>query len=210
MIKRFEFFRFASVALLIAASALAAAAQTGGFKGKVRNNRGAGIAGASVTVRQNGKDIKTVRSDAKGNFVIDGLAEGKYNIVFDAGGFSSGVLYNVEAKNKNIRDLGERLMLSVDQGTQVIIRGSVFYREGTSVTGAKVELERDNGDGTFKSIASALTNISGEFTFRRPEGDAKYRVTAKFKGATGSKEIQVSNAAIYRTAISLELSRSEK
>jgi hypothetical protein len=196
--------------LLLVFAVVSAAAQTGGFKGKVRTNRGEGISGATITARKSGKDVKTVRSDAKGNFVIDGLEAGNYNIVFDAGGFASGVLYNVEAKNKGLRDLGERLMLSPDQGTQVIIKGSVFYREGTSVTGAKVEIEKMNADGTFKSIGSAFTNISGEFTFRQPEANAKFRITAKFKGASGSKEVEVSNAAIYRLAITLDIPRTEK
>lgn len=196
--------------LLAVVCVVSAAAQTGGLKGKVRTNRGDGIADATVTARKSGKDVKSVRSDSKGNFVIDGLESGNYNIVFDAGGYSSGVLYNVEVKNKSVRNLGERLMLSPDQGTQVIIRGSVFYREGTSVTGAKVEIEKMNADGSYKSIGSAFTTISGEFTFRQPESDAKFRITAKFKGVSGTKTLEVNNAAIYRLAITLDLPRTEK
>lgn len=184
--------------------------QSGGIKGKVRTNSGNGIANATISVHQNGKDIKTVSSDKKGNFVMNGLVAGNYNVVFDAGGYSSGVLYNIEVKKKGVRNLGERLILSVDQGTQVIIKGSVFYREGTSITGAKVEIERINADGSARSLGTVLTNISGEFTFRQPEGAVKLRVTAKFKGVTGTKEIEVVNAAIYRTAIKLDISRTEK
>ena len=109
-----------------------------------------------------------------------------------------------------MRDLGSRLILAADQGSQIIVRGSVFYKEGTSLTGAKVELELVNADGSTKKLASAYTTISGEFTFRRPGGNAKLRVTAKFKGATASKDIDVDNAAIYRTAITLDISRTEK
>lgn len=185
-------------------------AQTGGLKGKVRTNSGIGIANATVTARSNGQDVRTVRSDTKGNFVMEGLDSGQYNIVFDANGYSSGVLYNVEVKKKNIRNLGDRLILSVDQGTQVIVRGSIFYREGTSITGAKVELERVNADGSTKNLGSTTTNVSGEFTFRQPENSSTLRVTAKFKGSSGSKEIEVVNAAIYRLAITLDISRVEK
>jgi hypothetical protein len=205
MFKINKLFTVLSLMLLFAALAGAAIGQTGGFKGKVRTNQGDGIANASITARKSGKDVKTVRSDAKGNFVIDGLESGNYNIVFDAGGYTSGVLYNVEAKGNSVRNLGERLMLSTDQGALVLIKGSVFYREGTSVTGAKVEIERINEDGTTKKIGSALTNISGEFTFRQPEANAKFRITAKFKGASAAKEVEVSNAAIYRLAITLDL-----
>ena len=199
-----------SVLILLTLCVVSAAAQSGGLKGKVRTNSGDGISNASVTARRNGKDVKTVRSDSKGNFVIEGLESGNYNVSFEAGGYSSGVLYNVEVKGKKVRDLGERLMLSRDEGTQVIINGSVFYREGTSVTGANVEIEKLNADGTYKTVGTAMTNISGEFTFRQPEANAKFRITAKFKGTAGTKEVEVSNAAIYRLAITLDLPRTEK
>ncbi len=183
----------------------------GGVKGKVRNIKGGAIAGAVITARLQGKDVKTVRSDSKGSFVIQGLERGKYNIVFDADGYASGVKFGVEIKDGNVRDLGDRLILSVDQGTQVIIKGSVFFREGTSVTAAKVELERINDDGSTRNLGSTYTNVSGEFTFRPPAGVTKVRVTAKYKGVSGSQEIsQIVNAGIYRTAITLDISRADK
>ena len=185
-------------------------AQSGGLKGKVRTKAGKGIANAEVIARRNGKDMKSARADAKGNFLIDGLDSGFYTVVFDAAGYSSGVLYNVEVKKKKLRDLGDRLILSVDQGTQVIVKGSVFYREGTSITGAKVEIERVNADGSTKNLGSGSTNISGEFTFRQPQEKSKLRITAKFKGVAATKEIEVDNAAIYRLAITLDISKAEK
>jgi hypothetical protein len=183
----------------------------GGIKGKVRNNKGSAIAGALVTARLSGKDVKTVTADSKGSFTMEGLDAGVYNVVFDANGYATGVKFGVEIKNGSVRDLGDRLILAVDQGTQLIVKGSVFYREGTSVAGAKVEIERVNDDGTTKSLGSAYTNLSGEFTFRPPVGTNKVRVTAKFRGVSGAKEIsEMVNAGIYRTAITLDLARGEK
>ena len=206
--------RFARIAvfslIVMSFAAVSAFAQSGGIKGKVRNNRGGGISNASVTVRQDGKDLKTVRSDSKGNFVMQGLSSGKYNVVIDADGYGSGALFNIEVKNNNTRDLGDRLILSVDQGTQVIVKGSVFFTEGTSVTGAKVEIEEIRADGSTKKIGSGYSTVSGEFTFRMPEGVSKLRVTAKYKGAAGTKDIEVGNAGIYRLAITLDISRTEK
>jgi hypothetical protein len=196
-------------ALVLAISAASVNAQGGGVKGKVRTSSGRGIANATIAVQLNGKEITHATTDADGNFVVKGLNPGKYTVVFDARGYSSGTLYNVEIM-KNIRDLGDRLILSVDRGTQVIVSGSVFFKEGTSVTGAKVELARINADGSVKTIATAYTNVSGEFGFRQPEGAAKFRVTASYKGVTGSKDIEVDMAAVYRTAISLDISRAEK
>ena len=183
----------------------------GGLKGKVRNNKGNGIAGAAVTARLSGKDVKTVHSDSKGNFTMEGLRAGTYNIAFDADGYATGVKFGVEITNGNVRDLGDRLILSVDQGTQVIIKGSVFFKEGTSITAAKVEVEQINDDGSTKNLGTAYTTPSGEFTFRPPPGTTKVRVTAKYKGVTGSKDIvDISNTGIYRTAITLDVSRTEK
>ncbi len=186
------------------------AQNTGGLKGKVRTRAGVGIGGASVAVRQKGEDLKSVTADDKGFFTISDLEPGFYNMVFDANGYASGVLYNVEVKKKKVSDLGDRLMLSSDQGTQIIVKGSVFFKEGTSVTGAKVELEKINSDGSIQKIGNTMTSVSGEFTFRRPEGAAKFRITAKFNGVTATKDLEVAEAAIYRLAITLDTSRSQK
>lgn len=181
------------------------AQSTGGVKGKVRNMRGDRIAGATITARQNGRDVSSTTSGSKGDFMLGGLEAGTYNIVFDARGYSSGVKYNVEIKANKTIDLGERLILQTDQGTQVIVRGSVFYKDGKSVPAARVEVERLGTDGQARKIASISTNSLGEFVFRQPEGAARFRITAKFKEASASKEIEVDTAAIYRLAISLDI-----
>ena len=205
MSKYLKFIYLTAIVLTMAVSAFA----QGGVKGKVRSNRGAAIANATVTARQSGRDVKTVKTDAKGVFQLTGLQGGVYSLVFDADGFQSGLLQGVEVKG-GVRDLGDRLILFPDQGTQVIINGSVFYKEGTSLGGAKIDIEKINADGTVKKITSLYTNVSGEFTFRQPQGSAKFRITAKFKGAEGVKELEVDTAAIYRLAITLDISRTEK
>lgn len=189
---------------------LTAYGQTGGAKGKVRNTRGDAIAGVNITARKDSKDMSTVTSNSKGEFIFSSLEPGVYNFVFDAAGYSSAIRYNIEVRPNKKVDLGDRLILIVDKGTLVIIQGSVFFRDGTSVTGAKVEAEKLNADGTTRSIPATYTNIYGEFTFRQPEGTAKYRLTAKYKDRSASTEIEVSSAAVYRTAIKLDLERSNK
>jgi len=181
----------------------------GGIKGKVRGPNGSGIPNAEVAVRQDGKDIKTAKADAKGEFQISGLSAGKYNIAFDADGYSTGVMHNVEVGNK-VRDLGSGLILSRDRGTFVIVQGSVFFKEGTSATAAQIKLEQINADGSTKSLGTSFSNSSGEFSFRRPQGSAKLRVTAKLKNAVISKEIEVEEAAIYRVALTLPMSAVDR
>ncbi|MBK7393919.1 MAG: carboxypeptidase regulatory-like domain-containing protein [Chloracidobacterium sp.] len=207
-----RYFRLA-VCTLLAASCLlltAYAQNTGGAKGKVRNLRGDSLSGATVTARLNGKDVASANTNGKGEFVITGLESGVYNFVFDAKGYATGIKYGVEVKSGKTRDLGGNLILMVDRGSRVVIQGSVFFKDGTSVTAAKVTVDKVNAEGGTQRLGSGFTNVSGEFTFSQPEGRAKYRITATYKDSTASKEIEVETAAIYRTAISLDINRDEK
>jgi len=209
ILKPKKLYKAAALFMLTVGFAIAISAQTG-LKGKIRANSGAGIANASVTVTQAGKDVKKVKSTSDGSFRMEGIPPGLYGMRVEAPGYATGSLMGVEVKKDKVRDLGERLFLKVDEGTQVIIRGSVFFKEGTSVTRAKVELERVEADGSVKRVRSTETNVSGEFTFRQPDVAAKYRVTAKYNGAAGTKDISVENAALYRLAITLDLSSKDK
>ena len=213
-----SFRQFILLGLIVTVSAVFAFAQeNGGLKGKVRTVKGDGIASATVTARQNGEDVKSVTADANGNFVLENLKSGTYNLVFSKSGYSSGVMYNVEVKKKRTNDLGDRLILNVDQGTLVIIRGSVFAADGSSIGGAEIKIEKVLSDGSVKQIKSTYSSLGsdsgirggesparGDFVFKLPEGAAKYRITASLKSVSVSKEIEVESAAIYRLALNLE------
>lgn len=196
-------------ALVIFSVSAALAQNTGGVKGKVKNQKGDGLSGATITARLKGQDVKSVKTDAKGNFQMTGLESGVYNFVFERNGYASGIKYNVEIKS-SVVNLGDNLVLMVDQGALVILNGSVFNQDGRSITGAKIEVERINADGSTKKIATAYTNYSGEFTLRQPEGSAKFRVTATFKGISGSKEVSVDSAGRYSFSINLNIPKDEK
>lgn len=191
-------------------TALTVHAQSTGAKGRIRNSRSEPVSNVNVTARKDSKDVSIVRSNNKGEFVFNRLEPGVYNFVFDASGYSSAIRYNIEVRRNKTVDLGDRLILLVDKGTLIIVQGSVFFKDGTSVTGAKVEVEKVNADGTTRSFPAVYTNIYGEFTFRQPESAAKYRFTAKYKDRSASKEIEVGSAAVYRLAIHLDLGREDK
>ncbi len=188
----------------------ASAQEIGGVKGKVRTPQGNVISQVKVTVQQNDKEIKTAVTDSKGEFLINGLKAGKYNFIFAKDGYSSGSLNNVEIGKKKVRDLGNRLVLEVDEGFLVIIKGSVFNEEGRSIYGAKVEIARVSGDGTAKKLYTSTSTESGQFTFRFPPGAATYRVTTSAKGKSSTKDITVDSAAIYRLALTLDLSKKKE
>jgi hypothetical protein len=202
------YFSVVNFILLSALSGIFAFAQeTGGVKGKVRTTSGDGIASVKVIVRQKGEDIKSATSDSNGKFVLENLKPGIYNIVFTKNGFASSLMSNIEVEKKKVKDLGDRLVLGVDQGTLVIVKGSVFDQNGHSVYGAKVVIERVSTDGQTRKVGSGTTSQSGEFTFRQSEGATKFRITATAKGISASKEITVDNAAIYRLAITLNVEK---
>lgn len=195
------------ILFIFSCSLFAAYAQSGGIKGKVRNMNGDGIPSVEVTARLNGKDVRTVKSSNKGDFSIAGLEEGLYNVSFEARGYSFAIKYNVEVKAGKMKDLGDRLIMTVDRGTRVIVKGSVFFKDGFIAAGAKVVAERVNGDGSVKKLGETTTNIEGEFTLGQPEGAAKIRFTATFKDGKAVKEIDVDSAMVYRTALNLDIDR---
>lgn len=187
--------------------AFTAFGQTGGVKGRVRAMNGGAIANATITARQNGEDKRSTHSDSKGNFELSGLEPGVYSFVFDAPGYASGLKSSIAVRNGKTTDLGDNLRLMVDRGSLVIVQGAVFYKSGTSVAGAKVEVEEVNADGTTRKLANVFTNYQGEFSYRRPPGAARLRFTAKYHDTTAVKDIDVDNAEIYRLAISLPVDR---
>ena len=183
---------------------------TGGVKGKVRNLRGEGVGGATVAARQNHTDLKTVTANDKGEFRLEGLEPGVYDFAIRRPGYGLGVMYNVKVKAGSIRDMGQHLMLSPDRGSQIFVRGIIFYRDKTSVNGAKVDLLAVNSDGSTRKVVTGFTNDMGEFGFVQAPGVKKYRVRASFKGVTGEKDVEINMPAVYRLTIALELDRESK
>lgn len=176
---------------------------TGGIKGKVKVATGT-AAGVSVVVRRGEQEVTRVATDKGGGFVVSGLQPGMYGLTFRKPGLSVGTVENVEVKSGKTRSLGDRLVLSVDEGSIAFIRGSVFSPSGRSVSGARVELARILEDGSTKKIDGRVTTETGSFVFRLTPEPGKYRVTAKISGAEpGSSDVEIDGAAVYRLAISL-------
>jgi hypothetical protein len=200
-------FRLSAFFILFLLVSLNFAQSTGNVKGKVRTPEGKGLADVTVVAKQKDTEVKSTKTNSKGEFVFESLPSGKYNFTFTKPGYSVGILYNVEVREKKTTDLGDRLILTLDQGTLVIIKGSVFNQDGLSVPEAKVEIERIFNDGTTKKVGSTYTTETGEFTFRFPEEEAKFRITATKGGSSASKEISVDTAAVYRLSLKLEIKK---
>jgi Carboxypeptidase regulatory-like domain len=176
---------------------------TGGIKGKVRVEVGT-PSGITVVVREGEREIGQVSTDKNGEFHVTRLAPGRYGLTFRKPGLSIGAIENIEVKAGKTRSLGDRLILTIDEGSIAFIRGSIFNSDGRSVPNAKVELARILEDGTAKKIDGRLTTETGSFAFRLAPDPGKYRVSVKQEGGeTISKDVEIDGAAVYRVALSL-------
>lgn len=192
---------------LFAAANVVAVAQTGTgtVKGKVRVEGKETAEGIKVTARRGDEDVAQTTTDRKGEFSIAGLAPGIYSFVFRKPGLRVGTVDDVEVKSGKTRNLTDRLVLPVDEGTLAFIRGSVFSPQGRSVRGAQVELMRTEANGKERKIDGRVTNETGSFAFRLPPDVRSYRVVVKIDGAEPtSKTVEVDGAMIYRVSITLQ------
>ena len=202
---RFSKTLFAAIALvaLCAAVSLAQDKSTGAIKGKVRVETGT-PSGVTVVVRRGDKEVSRAETQKNGEFLVSRLEPGKYGLTFRKAGLSIGTMEDVEVKAGKTRSLGDRLVLTIDEGSIAFIGGSVFTADGHSVPNAKVELARVMEDGTVKKVDGRITTETGSFKFRLSPEPAKYRVSVKAGGAEPiSKDVEIDGAAVYRVALSL-------
>jgi hypothetical protein len=204
---RSNFNHIFTITLLLFTASVAASQTTGGIKGKIRGDGGEVLAGATVTARVDGADIKSIKANKKGEFVLDGLKPGKYNFVFEMSGYTPGLRYDVPVSAGSARDLGDRLILARDDSDVVFLRGSVFDRNGKSIQGARVEVHKISADGRKRLVASSYSNYSGEFAFRQTDSDAVYSITASLSGKSSSRELKVDSTGIHRVSITLDMER---
>jgi hypothetical protein len=174
----------------------------GAIKGKVRVETGT-PGGVTVLVRRGEKEVTRSTTDKNGDFLVSRLTPGLYGLTFRKPGLSIGSIEDVEVKAGKTRSLGDRLILTIDEGSIAFLSGSVFSADGRSVPNAKVELLRILEDGTTKKIDGRVTTETGSFKFRLAPEAAKYRLTVKTDGAPVTKDVEIDGAAVYRVALSL-------
>jgi hypothetical protein len=192
------------ILLVTAGSLIAQDRSTGGVKGKVRVETGA-PSGVAVIVRQGEREVTRGVTDKKGEFLISRLAPGRYGVTLKKAGLSVGTIEDIEVKAGKTRSLGDRLVLSIDEGSIAFIRGSVFNQDDRSVPNVRIELARIESDGTVRKIDGRVTNEIGAFVFRLTPNVAKYRITAKPNaGEAVSKDVEIDGAAVYRIALSIK------
>ena len=192
-----------AITLAFAATALGQDKSLGAIKGKVRVETGT-PAGVTVVVRRGEKEVTRSTTDKNGDFLVSRLTPGIYGVTFRKPGLSIGSLEDIEVKAGKTRSLGDRLILTIDEGSIAFLSGSVFSPNGRSVPNAKVELLRILEDGTTKKIDSRVTTETGSFKFRLSPDPGKYRVSVKADGSEPvTKDVEIDGAAVYRVALNL-------
>jgi carboxypeptidase family protein len=177
---------------------------TGGVTGRVRVDAGASASGVIVKVRRGDEEVAETRTNAKGEFEVQGLAPGTYGLTFRKAGLQVGKMEDVNVRAGKTVSLKDRLFLPIDEGALALLRGSVFSVEGRSMVGARVELARVEADGSLKKLDTRVSNSTGSFGFKLPPDHARYRVTVKADGAqTATEDVDVDGPAIYRVAVTL-------
>lgn len=175
----------------------------GTIKGKVRVETGT-PSGVTVVVRRGETEVTRVETQKGGDFTVSRLTPGIYGLTFRKPGLSIGTIEDVEVKAGKTRSLGDRLILTIDEGSIAFLSGSVFNADGRSVPNAKVELARILEDGSTKKIDGRLTTETGSFKFRLSPDAAKYRVSVKTEGAEPvTTDVDIDGAAVYRVALNL-------
>lgn len=192
------------VITLLAAGVVAAQDKTlGSIKGKVRVETGT-PGGITVSVRRGETEVTRVTTNKNGDFVVSQLQPGKYGLTFRKPGLSIGSMEDIEVKAGKTRSLGDRLILTIDEGSIAFLSGAVFSADGRSVPNAKVELLKIQEDGSAKKIDGRVTTETGSFKFRLSPEVGKYRVSVKPEdGEPITKDVEVDGAAVYRVALSL-------
>src|SRR5687767_2568173 len=192
-----------AIVLFAAGIAVGQDKSLGAIKGKVRVETGT-PGGVTVLVRRGEVEVTRATTDKNGDFVVSRLTPGKYGLTFRKPGLSIGSMEDIEVKAGKTRSLGDRLILTIDEGSIAFLSGAVFNADGRSVANAKVELARILEDGTTKKIDGRVTTETGSFKFRLAPDPGKYRVSVKTDGAEPvSKDVEIDGAAVYRVALSL-------
>ena len=174
---------------------------TAAIKGKVRVEKGS-PAGVAVILQQGDREVTRTATDKRGDFVVSHIVPGTYSVKFRKPGLSVGTIDDISVKAGQTRTLGDRLFLTIDEGSIAFIRGSVFTEDGHSVPGVRIDLVRVIDEKSVQKLDSRMTGETGEFVFRLPPNAAKYRLTLKADGAeTVSKDVDVESAVVYRVAL---------
>jgi len=163
-----------------------------GIAGRVLDDDGAPVPGASVSARREGAvahaldDLLVAESASDGRYSIQGLETGTYRVTAVAAGYRIGVAYPVELSGATVDSVDFRL----ERGHE--LRGRVIDPQGRGIAGAYV-LAAPAGAGDPLNAASAETDINGAFRMTAP-ADGLLDLTALAPGWAPAHRASVDSA----------------
>ncbi len=138
---------FLTIALILCVSSVPAQQASGTLRGQVADEFGALIVGATITVVDASGVEKTAVTDAEGNYVVSGLAPGKYIVRAIASGFA--VFENAEVEIA----AGERKQLKITLGA------ALGTEEVTVAAETPVSTEPENNAGALVLRGADLDSL---------------------------------------------------
>jgi Carboxypeptidase regulatory-like domain len=141
-----------SAVLLFSATARAQIDRTE-INGTVTDLTGAALPGVTVTVTQAGTNqVRAVKTDGRGQFVVSSLPIGRFSVVFAHGGFKDTRVADLDLHSSDVRTLNTRLEVgSVDQMVGV----------EADVDGAELDKSNASVGGTVQSVQIAQLPLNG-------------------------------------------------
>ncbi|MBB6048994.1 carboxypeptidase regulatory-like domain-containing protein [Armatimonas rosea] len=140
--------------------------RTGTISGRIIDDNGSPVADALVRATQGSNvAVGTALTDASGNFIIQGLPIGRYNLSGYRQGFYTqhGTGYLVQAANDTkvslqLKRANPGQLSNIRKPSAPLTEGGVFALDGkTGIGGVEVQARRVNADGTM-NIASAISS----------------------------------------------------
>lgn len=140
--------------------------RTGTISGRLIDDNGSPVADALVRATQGGASaVGTALTDASGNFIIQGLPIGRYNISGYRQGFYTqhGAGYIVQAANDTkvslkLKRANPAQLSNIRKPSTPLEEGGVFALDGrTGIGNVEIQARRINADGTM-NIATAISS----------------------------------------------------
>ncbi len=147
------------VMLCLATLPLSAQSTQGSVVGSVTDPSGAGIAGASVqVVNQGNAYVRETQTDASGAYRVSGIEPGIYRVVVTAPGFNALEQKDVDVVSGQVKRLDAGLRVG-EVNTTITVEGGVSQIETESATLSNVKTARDFAEQPMSIFGRAWSNV---------------------------------------------------
>ena len=149
-----------AVLLLAGAAQLGAQATQSSILGTVTDATGATVAGAAVTVRNEGTNfVRRATTEANGDYRVSGLEAGFYEVKVTAAGFRTFEQTRMDLASSQIKRVDAKLQVG-DVASTVTVEGSVGQVETETATLSNVKTGRDYAQLPLSTMGRGWANLT--------------------------------------------------